>query len=244
MKNYKTINILGIDVDKVTEAEALKAFEGFLAVDHCSQIITLNPEMIVEAQNNKEFYKVLLDSELAFPDGVGLVYASRIKHDPLTERVTGIDFTRKALELLAKKGGTAYFLGAKPGIADAAARNIEKEIPGLKIVGARDGYFKPEDEAQIVKEINDSGADFLCLALGAPKQEFFAYKYKNELKCKVAIGIGGSFDVWSGTLKRAPQFYIDHNIEWLYRLMQEPSRFGRMAKLPVFLLKVAMHKEK
>lgn len=244
MKNYETINILGISVDKVTKAEALAAFEGFLEEDHCSQIVTLNPEMILEAQENSKFNKLLLDSELVFPDGIGLVYASKIKHQPLSERVTGIDFTRSALELLAKKGKSAYFLGAKPGIAEAAARNIEKEIAGLKVVGARDGYFKAEDEEEIVNEINNSGADFLCLALGAPKQEFFAHKYKDKLKCKVVIGIGGSFDVWSGTLKRAPEFYINHNIEWLYRLLQEPSRIGRMAKLPLFLLKVAMHKEK
>ena len=244
MKNYETINILGISVDKVTKAEALAAFEGFLEEDHCSQIVTLNPEMILEAQENSKFNKLLLDSELVFPDGIGLVYASKIKHQPLSERVTGIDFTRSALELLAKKGKSAYFLGAKPGIAEAAARNIEKEIAGLKVVGARDGYFKAEDEEEIVNEINNSGADFLCLALGAPKQEFFAHKYKDKLKCKVVIGIGGSFDVWSGTLKRAPEFYINHNIEWLYRLLQEPSRIGRMAKLPLFLFKVAMHKEK
>ena len=244
MKNYETINILGISVDKVTKAEALAAFEGFLEEDHCSQIVTLNPEMILEAQENSKFNKLLLDSELVFPDGIGLVYASKIKHQPLSERVTGIDFTRSALELLAKKGKSAYFLGAKPGIAEAAARNIEKEIAGLKVVGARDGYFKAEDEEEIVNEINNSGADFLCLALGAPKQEFFAHKYKDKLKCKVVIGIGGSFDVWSGTLKRAPEFYINHNIEWLYRLLQEPSRIGRMVKLPLFLLKVAMHKEK
>ena len=244
MKNYETINILGISVDKVTKAEALAAFEGFLEEDHCSQIVTLNPEMILEAQENSKFNKLILDSELVFPDGIGLVYASKIKHQPLSERVTGIDFTRSALELLAKKGKSAYFLGAKPGIAEAAARNIEKEIAGLKVVGARDGYFKAEDEEEIVNEINNSGADFLCLALGAPKQEFFAHKYKDKLKCKVVIGIGGSFDVWSGTLKRAPEFYINHNIEWLYRLLQEPSRIGRMAKLPLFLLKVATHKEK
>ncbi len=244
MKNYKTINILGVDIDKVTEKEALAAFEGFLEGEHCSQIVTLNPEMIIEAQKNKEFYDLLLDSELVFPDGIGLVYASKIKHQPLEERVTGIDFSRKALELLAEKKATAFFLGAKPGIAEAAAKKLEAEIPGLKVVGARDGYFKPEEEVSIIEKINASGADFLCLALGSPKQEFFAHKYKDQLKCKVAIGIGGSFDVWSGTLKRAPKFYIDNNIEWLYRLIQEPSRIGRMVKLPLFLLKVAMHKEK
>ena len=244
MKNYKTIKILGIEVDKVTKNEALEAFKGFLSGDKCSQIVTLNPEMVLEAQNNQQFHNLLKESELVFPDGVGLVYASRITHQPLEERVTGIDFSYSALKLLGEQGGTAYFLGAKPGIAEAAAKNIEKEIPGLKIVGCHDGYFKPEDEQQLINDVNALGADFLCLALGAPKQEFFANKYKDQLKCKAVIGIGGSFDVWSGTLKRAPQFYLDHNIEWLYRLMQEPARIKRMIKLPFFLLKVAVHKEK
>lgn len=243
MKVNNFIKILGINIDKVTKAEALGIFEGFLEDSSCKQIVTLNPEMLIEAQKNPDFRALLSESELVFPDGVGLVYASKIKGQPLDERVTGIDFTYDALKLLAKKNMTAYFLGAKPGIAEAAARNLEKEIPALKIVGAHDGYFKPEDEAALIEDINASGADMLCLALGAPKQEFFANKYKDKLNCKVAIGIGGSFDVWSGTLKRAPQFYIDYNIEWLYRLMQEPSRIKRIAKLPLFLLKVAVYKE-
>jgi len=244
MRNYETIKILGVDVDRVSNQEALKAFESFLVQDKCSQIVTLNPEMIVNAQNNDQFRQVLEDSELVFPDGIGVVYASKIVGKPLEERITGIDFAYDALKILAGKGGSAYFLGAKPGIAEAAAKKLTEEIPGLKIVGARDGYFKAEDEEAIVSEINASGADFLCLALGSPKQELFAHNFKDKLKCKAVIGIGGSFDVWSGTLKRAPEFYIKNNIEWLYRLKQEPSRIKRIAKLPVFLLKVAIHKEK
>lgn len=244
MNKYETIKILGINVDKVSEKEALDAFENMLEGDICSQIITLNPEMLLEAQNSPEFASLIESGELVFPDGVGLVYASKIIGKPIPERITGIDFTRKAFDVLASKGKTAFFLGAKPGIAELAAKNMMEEIPGLKIVGAMDGYFKESEEDEIVEKINSSGADMLCLALGSPKQEFFASKYKEKLNCKVAIGIGGSFDVWSGTLKRAPQFYIDHNIEWLYRLKQEPSRIKRMIKLPVFLMKVAIKKEK
>lgn len=243
MNTNESIKILGVDIDKVSEKEALFLFANFLDGDKCAQIITLNPEMLLETQKNSEFNRLIKESSLVFPDGIGLVYASKIVGSPLKERITGIDFTKKALELLSGKGGSAYFLGAKPGIAELAAKNISKEIPGLKIVGVRDGYFKEEDELRIVEEINESGADMLCLALGSPKQEFFANKYKDKLKCKVAIGIGGSFDVWSGTLKRAPQFYIDHNLEWLYRLIQEPKRINRIIKLPLFLLKVAVHKE-
>lgn len=244
MNNYETAKILGIDVLRISKDEALNKFKDFLNDDKCSHIVTLNPEMIIEAQTNTEF-KALLDcAELVFPDGIGVVYASKLVGSPVPERITGIDFSRSALEILGERGGSAYFLGAKPGIAEAAAKKISEEISGLRIVGYHDGYFKSEDEEALIDEINASGADMLCLALGAPKQEFFAQRYKNRLKCKVVIGIGGSFDVWSGTLKRAPQFYIDHNVEWLYRLIQEPKRIKRISKLPVFLLKVAVHKEK
>jgi len=242
--DYQTTKILGTEVLRISKDEALSEFEGFLDGDKCSQIVTLNPEMILEAQKSTEFVSLLKEVDLVFPDGIGIVYASKIKGEPVPERITGIDFSHSALELLGKRGGSVYFLGAKPGIAEAAADNIAKEIPGLRIAGTHDGYFKPVDEASLIEEINSSGADMLCLALGAPKQEFFAARHKKELNCKVVIGIGGSFDVWSGTLKRAPQFYLDHNIEWLYRLKQEPKRITRIAKLPVFLLKVAVHKEK
>jgi N-acetylglucosaminyldiphosphoundecaprenol N-acetyl-beta-D-mannosaminyltransferase len=118
------------------------------------------------------------------------------------------------------------------------------QIPGLSVAGFHDGYFKPEDEAAIVEDINASGADFLLVALGSPKQELFVKRHEKELKPRVAIGVGGSLDVWSGTLKRAPQFYLDHGLEWLYRIAQEPKRIKRTASIPVFLLKVLFSKSK
>ena len=243
MKDCKSIRIMGIDCDAVTKAEVLAYFDDYLAEERCHHIITLNPEMILEAQTNSEFKELLSKADLKFPDGIGLVYASKIVGEPLTERVTGIDFANDALIRLAETGKTAYFFGSKPGIAELAAKNMEEKIPGLKVAGFHDGYFKPGAESAIIEEINASGADMLLLGLGSPKQEFFVQKYKEILKPKVAVGIGGSFDVWSGTLKRAPKFYIDHNIEWLYRLIQEPSRIKRMSKLPAFLIKVAGYKE-
>lgn len=244
MKDRRTIKILGIEVDRLSMPEALDIFEALLPEEGCSQIVTLNPEMIVEARSNGAYRELLKDSALVLPDGIGVVYASRIVGDPLSERVTGIDFARSALALLAEKGGAAFFLGAKPGIAEAAAAKMAEDIPGLRIAGTHDGYFESSDEDRLIEEINASGADMLLLALGAPKQEFFAYDHRDRLKCRVAIGVGGSFDVWSGTLRRAPRFYIEHNIEWLYRLLQEPKRIKRIIKLPFFLLKVAVHKER
>jgi len=234
--------ILGVGIDRVNYKQALDIFESLLKGDKLSLIITTNPEMVYSASKDQQMKALLESADLTMPDGIGLVIASKIAGQPFEERVTGIDFTRKALQRLAGLGGSVFFLGAKPGIAAKAAENLEKEIPGLKVAGTHDGYFKPEEEEAVVEEINASGANFLCLALGAPKQELFAQKYADKLNPKVAIGIGGSLDVWSGTLNRAPQFYIDHGIEWLYRLIQEPKRIGRMAKLPLFLLKVIFSK--
>ncbi len=126
-----------------------------------------------------------------------------------------------------------------PSVADMAAENMLIKYPNLKIAGTHDGYFKKEEEADLVKNINESGADFLCAALGAPKQEKFIYEHRNEFtNIRAGIGVGGSLDVWAGVVKRAPIFYQEHGLEWLYRFVQEPSRYKRMAQLPLFMVKV------
>ena len=125
---------------------------------------------------------------------------------------------------------------------DLAITNIQKVHPKLRVVGMHDGYFTNAEERLIVEEINQSGADFLCVALGSPKQEKFIYDHINELKPKAAMGVGGSLDVISGTLKRAPKFYRENGLEWLYRLLQQPSRYMRMGALPVFILRVFISK--
>ncbi len=117
---------------------------------------------------------------------------------------------------------------------------MKEKYKGLKVAGTYHGYFKEPDEAAIVNAINDSGADFLCAALGSPKQEKFVFQHQDELKIKGAIGVGGSLDVWAGTLKRAPEFYRNNGLEWLYRLIQQPSRYKRMAALPLFMIKVVV----
>ena len=236
------VSIRGFEVDMVGMEEALESFEKLLEGDSLSVIVTANCEILNEAGKNEELAGVIRRASLVIPDGIGLVYAAKIKRHPLRERVTGIDFSRNALERVAKSGKKVFFLGAKPGVAEAAAENLMKEIDGLQITGFRDGYFKPEEEAEVVKEINASAADFLCVALGSPKQELFMERHRDELCCKVGIGLGGSLDVWSGNTMRAPDFYINHGLEWLYRLKTEPWRFKRIAKIPFFLLKVLFDK--
>ena len=240
---YDVVKILGVRVDKITKAQALEEFQKLLEGDRCELIVTPNAEIVEKASKTPQLRRIINEeAAIVTPDGVGLIYASKLKGDPIQEKVAGIDFAHSAIELCAKLGRSVYLLGSKPGVAEAAAANLEKEIPGLKIAGFRDGYFREDEEPSVVAEINESGADFLCVALGSPKQEYFVIKHRDALKVKAAAGLGGSLDIWSGQLNRAPKFYIDHGLEWLYRMIQEPKRLKRLPALPVFLIKAAIRR--
>ena len=240
---YDVVKILGVRVDKITKAQALEEFQKLLEGDRCELIVTPNAEIVEKASKTPQLRRIINEeAAIVTPDGVGLIYASKLKGDPIQEKVAGIDFAHSAIELCAKLGRSVYLLGSKPGVAEAAAANLEKEIPGLKIAGFRDGYFLEDEEPSIVAEINESGADFLCVALGSPKQEYFVIKHRDALKVKAAAGLGGSLDIWSGQLNRAPKFYIDHGLEWLYRMIQEPKRLKRLPALPIFLIKAAIRR--
>jgi len=170
---------------------------------------------------------------------------------PLSERVTGVDFLTRILGWLEANDKSVFLLGSKPAneerasVADLAAESMLKKFPNLKIAGTNDGYFKGHEEAALVEKINASGADFLCVALGSPKQEKFIFNHKEEFSnIKAAIGVGGTLDVWAGTVKRAPEFYQKHGLEWLYRFIKEPVRFKRVLQLPVFMIKVIFSRKK
>lgn len=238
MESNKRIKILGVPVDMVDKDQAMTMFVEDFAKDGVTMVVTPNSEIVQNASKDPELKALIGSADLIIPDGIGLVYASKILGCPLKERVTGIDFLESIVAHLAETGKSIYFFGSKPGVADAAAEKIKEKYPALKVAGTHHGYFKPEEEPQIVREINDSGADFLCVALGAPKQEKFISDHREELKVNGAIGVGGSLDVWAGTLKRAPEFYQKHGLEWLYRFIQQPSRYKRMLALPVFMLRV------
>lgn len=244
IEKNKKIDILGIPVDDVTLGDALSVFENLLRGDRMTLIATPNSEILMRASGDSALKDILRRAELVIPDGIGLLYASKILGRPLRERVTGIDFSWNALKLSAQLGCRVYFLGGKPGIAEKAAENMKLQIPGLQIAGTRHGYFTEEEIPSIIEKINGSGADFICVALGFPRQEQFIDAHRDLLHAKVGIGIGGSLDIWSGTLKRAPAFYRNNGLEWLYRLKQQPSRIRRISVLPLFLLKVAAQKRK
>ena len=169
-------------------------------------------------------------------DGIGVIYGAKILGTPLRGRVTGIAFAQKLMERMAQGGETLFLLGAKPGYAQQAAENLQRQYPGLRIVGTNDGYFK--EDGPIVEKIRASGAQVVFVCLGAPKQEFWMAKNGAATGAGLLVGLGGCLDIFSGNVKRAPVLFQKLGLEWFYRLCKEPSRIGRMMKLPLFLVHV------
>ncbi len=234
----KSINILGVNVSQVNMDEAVCAASQFLETDGLSMIFTPNSEIILYASNNPDYCEVINKADMIVPDGIGVVYGAKILGEKLEERVAGYDLVVNLFSVMAKKGQSVYLLGAKPGIAETAAENLINKYPGLKIAGTHNGYFKEEDDEDVIEKINETNPDFLMVCIGFPKQENWIYKYKDKINARLAIGAGGCIDVFAGNVQRAPEFYCNHGIEWLYRLLKQPSRFVRMLALPKFGLKV------
>ncbi len=233
------VNILGVKVDKVTVDEASDIIMEYIrSKEKAASVFTPNSEIIMMGYRDSEFRDILNSSELLTADGIGVVYASKIVKNPICERAAGYDIACSVLSKLAKEDGSVYLFGSKPGVAEAAGKNIVKEYPGIKIAGYSDGYFDEEKEKTIISNINRANPDLVFVCLGAPKQEKWISSHKKELPNAVYMGIGGSLDVFAGNVKRAPEFYTKHGIEWLYRLCKQPSRFIRMLELPRFGFKV------
>lgn len=228
------VNILGVMVDRVTIDDAANKIMSFFDEDRVHAVFTPNSEIIMEAYRNPEFCDMLNNADLLTADGIGVVYASRILKKSISERAAGYDIAKKVLAALNYTEHKLFLFGGKPSVAEKARDNLLKEYPELNIVGVRNGYFKKEDEPEIIEQINSSGADIIFVCLGAPKQEMWINEHKDELKVKVAMGIGGSLDVFAGTVQRAPDVFCKLGLEWFYRLVKEPWRAKRMADLPKF----------
>ena len=230
------VDILTVKVDRVTMDEATGILCGFFRQDETKMVFTPNSEIILNAYKNPDFAKVLNSADLLVPDGIGVVKAAKILKKPISERVAGFDLIGSVFEKIKISDYTVFLLGSKPGVAESAKAAMEEKFKGIKIVGCENGYFT--DDGPVLEKINAAKPDFLLVCLGSPRQEEWIYKNRDKLCCKVAIGAGGSLDVFAGTAKRAPEFFIKCNIEWLYRLLCQPSRFWRMLSLPKFALTV------
>ncbi|GAQ25058.1 MULTISPECIES: WecB/TagA/CpsF family glycosyltransferase [Tepidanaerobacter] len=236
------MNILGVLLDQTDYQKAYRQAERFLDSSGNKVIVTPNAEIIMAAQKNPELRAALNSADLCLPDGIGVVIASKILGKPLAERTTGFDFMMKLLELANKKSLSLFLLGGKPEVAEKAGEKICSMFPNVEIVGCHDGYFGENEEIEVVNLINHTKPDILLVAMGCPKQEIFMIKNKNKMQFKIAMGVGGSFDVLSGNVQRAPQFVQNIGLEWLYRLIMQPSRLKRVGALPAFLVKVISHR--
>lgn len=242
-KKVPAVKIFGVKFDNVTADEAHRKFLTMMESDKLKTIYTPNTEMIMKAQEDSIFKTVLNEGDLVVPDGIGVVLASKIHHLGLTERVPGIELMSMILEYCNRTGKSIFLFGGKPGVADGAAQKILMTYPNLKVVGTRDGYFNSNETFDILDEINEKKPDVLFVALGAPKQEKWIHDNKKILNTRVAMGVGGSLDVWAGTAKRAPLFFQKFGLEWFYRLVTQPTRFMRMMSLPRFMVKVLMTRQ-
>lgn len=244
MQIKKPVKILGVPVHPLTMNESVAVLEEKLQKKEQAFVVTANAEIIMMCQQDKEYNNIVSEqADLVLPDGAGAVWAGRYLGNEVPERVAGFDLYNQLLKLSADKGYKAYFFGGAPGVAEAAKNKAEELYPGVQIVGCRNGYFNETEEETIIKEINDAAPDMLFVALGAPKQEKWLVKYRNQLKPRVLMGIGGSFDVLAGKMERAPKWMQEASLEWAFRLYKQPSRFMRMLALPKFVLKVIFCKK-
>ncbi len=240
---WPSVSILGFAAHRVTLEEAAEwvlecADEG--QWERTRLAVSLNPELLVRAQEDERIASALAEADLRFPDGVGAVWAARMQGVEGVERVPGIELAERILEGAAEDGLSVFFLGAAPGVAADAASRMRQRYPGLDVAGARHGYFGEEEQDSVVEEVRRSGADILLVALGAPRQELFLHRHRGELGVPVALGVGGSFDVWAGRVRRAPEAFRRLSLEWAYRLVTQPARLRRQLALPRFAYRVLM----
>ena len=232
------VNILGVNVDAVTMAEAVAHVTEAMDVRANVMIATANAEMIMRATHDEELRDILNAAALVVPDGAGTVWAARHLGHAMPERVAGYDLAQELLRRAPAEGRRIYFFGAAPGVAEKAKEKAEQLYPGIEIVGVRNGFFSPADNAAIIAEIKAAHPDLLLVALGVPKQEKWIAAHLAELDVPAAIGVGGTLDVMAGVMKRAPYWMQKAKLEWLFRGLMQPKRAGRLLALPKFVLKV------
>lgn len=244
------INIRGLDFDNVTLDEALTAVEGYIERGEQCVVFTPNAEIVQLTLEDSEFCQLVKKADILIPDGAGVVLASKILKKPLKAKVPGCELAERLVKGSAEGKYKIFFYGSKPtteegmSVAELADKKMGEKYSGFAAAGTSHGYVKPDGYDELVEKINASGADILFVCLGVPMQEKWIAAHRDRLKPRVIIGLGGTLDVFAGTVKRAPKFFVKANLEWFYRLIKEPKRLGRMMKLPKFILGTIFAKEK
>ncbi len=230
------IGVKGVGFDPVTLREAAERCLAMTEESGGHYVVTPNPEIVWLARTMPELRTALNEADLVVPDGIGIIYAAKLLGTPLKERVPGFELTEALLAAAAERELPVYLLGAKPGVAERAWERLTKKYPGLRIVGCGDGYFK--EDGPVLDRIRESGARLILVCLGFPRQELWMSAHREDVGQALMLGVGGSMDVFAGDVKRAPEVWCRVGLEWLYRLLSQPSRIKRMIKLPLFMLSV------
>lgn len=221
------INFFGVNLDIITLDETLERISKFIDNRKFVQHVVVNVAKLVYAQKNKELKDIINSCPLINVDGAGVILGAKFLGIDIPERVAGIDLMDKLIEYSAEKGYRPYFFGAKEEIVKRVVEIYQEKYPQLQIAGYRNGYYTEAEEEQLVENIKNSNADILFVAMGSPKKEIFLSNYSKTMAVPFMMGVGGSFDVVAGKVKRAPMWMQKLNSEWLYRLIQEPKRMWK-----------------
>ncbi len=233
------VEVLGVYFDNVDMNEAVSRCEEMLNGEKANLIVTPNPEIVMKSREDEEFKKIINEkASLVIPDGIGIIKGAAILNTPLKERVAGYDLICNLLEKYKDGSKSFYFWGSKPGVAEIAKNQCVEKYPNINILGVDDGYFDDNKKQEIISKLTNLKPDILLVGIGFPKQEKLINELLNKNIFKIAIGCGGSIDVLSGTVKRAPKLFIKLHMEWSWRLIKQPTRIGRMMVLPRFLKEV------
>ena len=233
------VRVMGVLFDGVTMDQAVDRALDLMASGRSAYVCTPNPDIVWDCRRDSSLRRAIAAADMTLPDGIGIVWASRVLGCPVPERVTGYDFL---LALLEQLKGSVYLLGGRPGVAERAAAAIEARWPAVTVAGTHHGYF--EDDEAVLADIRAAGADFIMVCLGSPRQELWMEANRPRLPHGLMTGLGGCIDVLAGDVARAPERWIRLNLEWLYRLLHQPGRIRRQIRLPLFALAVLAERMK
>jgi N-acetylglucosaminyldiphosphoundecaprenol N-acetyl-beta-D-mannosaminyltransferase len=236
--NVKRIELLGVPVDCVTMDQAINWADSMMKGEHPCTILAVNPEKVMRAQQDSELLNQLRSADLLIPDGIGIVLAARLLGLGHAERVPGSELMPKLCERAALKGYTVFLFGASTEVNQQAVAVLRDRYPKIRIVGSQHGYVKEEEVPSFIARINECQPDLLFVALGSPHQELWMARCLPQLKVKVCQGVGGTFDVIAGRVRRAPKFFRNLHLEWFYRLASNPGRLRRQTALPIFAYRI------
>ncbi len=238
MNSIKEQSILGVKVHAVDMQAVMAQIEGFILSGKPHIVVTEDASGVVLAQSDHELRSIINSADLVTPDSTGILWAHSKFGQPLPERVSGVDIVDRLCARSATAGYRVFLLGSEPGVADDAATELQRRYPGLEIAGTHHGYFGASEDDAVAQIVKAAHPDVLFVAFGIPRQEKWIYSRMNELQVPVSMGVGGTFDVLSGRVKRAPKWMQRRGLEWIYRLASNPKKYRKCMTLPIFVLMV------